>query len=169
MTPQRLLPVRRPTSRLMAAVLAGIAAGTVATVAQMALWWLTAVPALETLLRDARLTAAIVMGQGVLSTTPSWRWDILAVATLIHFALSIAYAAPPTLVVDRLRSGAALVAGAGYGTAIYGINLYGFTAFFPWFTVSRGGVTLLTHLVFGLVLAGVCKWLMSAEPSPRSD
>jgi hypothetical protein len=139
-------------------VLAGIAAGTVATVAQLALWWLTAVPVLETLLRDARLTAAIAMGRGVLSATPPWRWDVWLVATLIHFALSIAYAVPVSLLTGRLRASVELVAGAGYGAVIYGVNLYGFTALFPWFSASRGTLTLLTHLVFGSVLVAVCRW-----------
>ena len=143
---------------LETAVLAGVAAGTVATVAQLALWWLTSVPVLATLLRDARLTAAIAMGRGVLSPTPPWRWDVWLMATLIHFALSIAYAVPVSLLAGRLRAGVELIAGAGYGAAIYGVNLYAFTVLFPWFSASRGAVTLLTHLVFGSVLVVVCRW-----------
>ncbi|MBI3143933.1 MAG: hypothetical protein HYZ18_01410 [Pseudogulbenkiania sp.] len=146
------------------AVLAGFAAGTIATVAQMTLWWLTSVPVLETLLRDARLTAAIVLGRRALPQTSTWQWDILLVATLIHFALSIAYAVIPALCASRLRTRSALVAGAVYGLAIYGINLYGFTVLFPWFAVARGGVAALTHVVFGVSLAGACQLLISVSP-----
>jgi hypothetical protein len=163
MAEHRLFTIKRIESRPKVAVLAGFAAGTLATAAQMTLWWLTSVPVLETLLRDARLTAAIVMGRRVLPPSTLGRWDVLLVATLIHFALSVAYAAIPTLFTPRLRTRSALFAGAVYGLAIYGINLYGFTAIFPWFSGSRGWVTALTHVVFGVSLVWVCKLLISAR------
>lgn len=160
--------LKRIASRLEVAVLAGFVAGTITTAAQMALWWLTSVAVVETLLRDARLTAAIVMGRGVLSSAPAWSWEILLVATFIHFSLSIVYAIIPALCASRLRTRSALLAGAVYGLVLYGVNLHGFTAFFPWFVVSRGWVTALTHVVFGIALAGVCKWLLSAHAAgPR--
>lgn len=158
----RPLAIRRIESRLLVAVLAGVAAGTLATAAQMLLWWLTATPVLETLLRDARLTAAIVMGPGALVPPATGHWGILSVATLVHFALSVAYAAPPALFAGRLRARPLVAAGALYGLAIYGVNLYGFTAVFPWFVVARGWVTALTHVVFGITLAWVA-WLLASD------
>jgi hypothetical protein len=140
----------------VAASLAGVFAGTAATIAQMLLWWLEATPVVETLLRDARLTAAIVLGRAVLAPEPTWRGDVLAAATLIHFALSLIYAAIALPVARRLRTGPAMLAGAVYGLAIYVVNLHGFTLVFPWFAVSRGAVTILTHVVFGVSLAWAC-------------
>lgn len=162
-------PARRGTARqrgridLAMAVLVGVAAGVLATLAQLVLWWLAGMPLAETLFRDARLTAALVMGSAVLPPPATARWDILLVATLIHFALSVAYALLPACVAPRLRLGPALLAGALYGVAIYGINLYGFTLLFPWFAVARDGVTLFAHLVFGMVLAGGCR-IYAARP-----
>ncbi|HXE39687.1 MAG TPA: SRPBCC family protein [Azonexus sp.] len=138
-------------------VVVGVAAGVVATVAQFVLWWLADIPVAETLLRDTRLTAALVMGSAVLPPPTTLQWDILLVATLIHFALSIVYALIPARMPGRLPAGPLLLIGALYGVAIYGINLYGFTLFFPWFIVSRDWVTLLTHLVFGMTLFGGCR------------
>jgi hypothetical protein len=46
--------------------------------------------------------------------------------------------------------------------ALYIINLYGFTALFPWFSIARDGITALTHLVFGLTLAGSLRSLCKA-------
>jgi len=135
-------------------LVAGIGAGVIATVAQLALWWLADMPLLETLFRDARLTAALVMGTGVLPPPSTPRWDILLVATLIHFALSVVYALIPAYLAGRLRTGPALFAGALYGITIYVVNLYGFTLIFTWFAVTRGWVTLVTHLIFGVALAG---------------
>ena len=137
-------------------LVAGLGAGVIATVAQLALWWLAEMPLPETLFRDARLTAALVMGAAVLPPPSTPRWDILLVATLIHFALSVAYALIPAHLAGRLHTGPALFAGALYGLAIYVVNLYGFTVLFPWFAVTRDWVTLVAHLIFGVALAGGC-------------
>lgn len=148
-------------------VLAGVVAGTVATAAQMLAWWSAGTPVLDTLLRDARLTAAIVMGSGVLDGSTAWRWDVMGWATAIHFGLSVAYALPAWPLARRLRRWPAAAAGAAYGLAIYGINLYGFTLLFPWFEVARGPATLLAHAVFGLTLAAACR--LAAPLPPARD
>lgn len=33
------------------------------------------------------------------------------------------------------------------------INFYGFTAIFPWFAMARNWVTVISHIVFGAVIA----------------
>lgn len=104
-----------------------------------------------------------LMGRGVLPPPSTWRWDIMLVATCIHFALSIAYAVIPALLAWRLRTVSALFAGALYGLAICGVNLYGLTVIFPWFIVTRDRITVLTHVVFGITLAGSCKLLWFAR------
>ena len=138
-------------------LIAGIGAGILATLVQLALWWLTGMPLAETLFRDARLTAAMAMGTGVLPPPSTLRWDILLVATLIHFALSIAYAVIPACLFGHLRSGSNLLAGAIFGLIIYLVNLHGFTMLFPWFAVTRGWITLVAHLVFGIALSAGCR------------
>jgi hypothetical protein len=37
--------------------------------------------------------------------------------------------------------------------AVYLVNFYGMTAFFPWFAEARGWVSFICHIVFGLVAA----------------
>jgi hypothetical protein len=148
---------QRGSINLMMALVVGVSAGVLATVAQLALWGLAEIPLAETLFRDARLTAALVMGPGVLPPPSTPAWDILLVATLIHFSLSVAYALIPAYLASRLRAGPALLIGILYGLAIYTINLYGLTTLFPWFAVTRDWVTLLAHLVFGVSLMGGCR------------
>lgn len=151
-------PERRP-GWLATALAAGFAAGTLATVAQLVLWWAADEPVAQNLWRDARLTAALVMGKSVLPPPATPRGDVLLVATLIHFGLSAAYAALAVPVCDRLRGVRAPLAGALYGLLIYAINLYGMTYCFPWFIAVRDGVTLAAHVVFGLTLAAACAML----------
>lgn len=141
-------------------LMAGFGAGVIATAVQIALWWLVEKPVLETLFRDARLTAALVMGPAILPPPSTARWDILLVATLIHFVLSFAYALIPAHWASRLRTGPLLLAGAFYGLGIYVVNMYGFTVLFPWFAAARDWVTLIAHIVFGVVLLGGCRLLL---------
>jgi uncharacterized protein YndB with AHSA1/START domain len=151
------------------ALLAGLGAGVIATAVQLVLWWLAAMPVLETLLRDARLTAAMVLGSSVLLQSSTAPWNIVLVATLIHFALSFAYALIPSHLAGRLRTGPALLAGAAYGLGIYVVNMYGFTLLFPWFAVARDWVTLIVHIVFGVTLVAACKLFGQASMSSRVD
>lgn len=158
----------RPRIDPVMVLIVGIAAGAIATAAQLVLWWLTGTPVLETLFRDARLTAAIAMGASVLPPPSTPRWDILLVATLIHFGLSAFYALVPAYLNGLLRTGPLLIAGAVYGLAIYAVNLYGFTLLFPWFEVARDGVTLAAHIIFGLALAGGCRLFSDYEAMSRN-
>ncbi|MDT4830614.1 hypothetical protein FQZ97_640840 [compost metagenome] len=157
MKPLSLLgPLHAQPSHVVAGV-TGITAGTLATAVQMLLWWMGGTPMLPTLLRDARLTAAIVLGPSILATVPAWRWDILTVATLIHFGLSILYAAIAMLFAYRPATPVALVVGGLYGVLLYGLNLHAFTELYPWFTQARGWDTWLTHVIFGMALIGGCR------------
>jgi cytochrome c biogenesis protein CcdA len=51
--------------------------------------------------------------------------------------------------------GMAALAGAVFGVVVYVINFYGMTQFFPWFAEARNWVSVLVHIVFGIVAAGV--------------
>src|SRR5882672_4257883 len=155
-----------PRVHWRSAALAGIAAGVVATLAQIALWWISSAPLPEILLRDARLTAAIIMGREVLPPPATFDWSIMLVATLVHFALSIAYALTLSAFISRLSTPLSLVGGAAFGLLLYAINMYGFTFVFPWFAAARDWITAATHGIFGLVVAAVYKtWPMRASRS----
>ena len=126
---------------------------------QIGLWsvFTDALPTI--LLRDARLAAAIVMGRAVLSPPASFDWEVMLVATLVHFALSIAYSVILSRVIARLGTALSLLAGIVFGLLLYGINMYGFTAVFPWFEATRDWITVIAHVVFGIVAAAVYKLL----------
>src|SRR5437879_10831044 len=120
-----------------AAVYAGIVAGILATVVQIALWsvFADALPAI--LFRDARFAAAIVMGRKVLPPPASFDWTVMLVATMVHFALSVAYGLALSALIRRLRTLPSMLAGAAFGLCLYGVNMYGLTAVFPWFEATR--------------------------------
>jgi hypothetical protein len=140
-----------PVAILWAAL--GAAVGS--TVIELMLWPLAGEDAISNLLRDARLTAAIVMGRSVLGASAGFDPTIMGVATLVHAVLSLAYAAVLARMVRNLSPGAALLAGGAFGLVLYGVNLHAFTAIFPWFVSVRGAITLVAHLVFGVTAAGI--------------
>ncbi|RQS19139.1 sodium:proline symporter [Burkholderia sp. Bp8992] len=134
---------------------AAFGAAVASTVIELLLWAIVGDDAVRNLLRDARLTAAIVMGRGVLGSSGGFDPLVMGVATVVHAALSLVYAAVLARLVHGLSFRATLLAGGAFGLLLYGVNLYAFTAIFPWFIPVRGEITLLAHLVFGGAAAAV--------------
>ena len=151
-----------PDSRrrfLLAAVAGGIAAGIVSTGVQIALWLLFTDDFPEILLRDARLTAALLFGSRVLAPTAVADWPVMGVATLIHFGLSVIYSAVMGAIARPLAGSRLVAAGALLGLALYFINLYGFVLLLPWFSAARGWITVAAHVAFGVTAVFTCRWL----------
>lgn len=108
-----------------------------------------------------RMMAAIVMGKDVLPPPASFSPGVLAVAMLVHFALSVIYALVLMFLIDRVGTGLAVLIGAAFGFILYIINFYGFTAAFPWFENARNWVTIVAHLAYGATAAAAYKMLRS--------
>ena len=155
--------LRRSSPNWRAAIYAGIAAGIIATVIQILLWWAFRDVLPWIVYRDARLTAAMVLGRGVLAPPASFDWMVMCVATAIHFALSIIYSLVLAWFISRCGLLFALLAGVVYGLVLYGINMYGFTLLFPWFAEVRDWITVATHTAFGISAAGIYKVLSGAD------
>jgi hypothetical protein len=152
----------------IAALGAGTAAAIISTVAQILLW-ATLTDALPGVLwRDARLAGAIILGPVALSPPATFDAQIFLVATVVHFGLSIVYAMVLAAIIAARSTRSSLIVGGLFGLALYAINLYGFTAVFPWFTVARGGITLAAHLVFGLSASATYGWLRSRQVAAKA-
>jgi hypothetical protein len=135
-----------------AILLSGAAAGVFSTLVQVVLWLVFTDEFPAILFRDARLAAALVLGRPVLPPPATFDAGVMLVATLIHFALSLVYAAFIALLSKRLAgvpAVLAVLAGALSGVALYAVNLYGFTEIFPWFVQARGWIALAAHVAFG--------------------
>lgn len=143
---------------------AGVMAGIASTLIQLLLWLIFTDDFPSILYRDARLTAAMVLGHSVLPPPATFDAGVMLTATFIHFTLSIAYAAVLALAAARLNTIPAFWAGIGFGVALYVVNLYGFTAIFPWFAQTRGWITLIAHLIFGLTAISGYRWLSLNAP-----
>lgn len=100
-----------------------------------------------------RMIAAIGMGRGVLPPPDTFDLGIVAAGVAIHMVLSVVYAIVLAYILTMTRPGAAWWIGILFGLAIYAINFYGFTALFPWFAEARNWISIVSHAIFGLVLA----------------
>lgn len=101
-----------------------------------------------------RMMAAMVQGKEVLPPPATFDLSIMMVAMIVHMMLSIAFAFVFGLVYKMLgRSLAmALILGAVFGLAMYFLNFYVMTGVWPWFEMARGMISIIGHLIFGVVL-----------------
>ena len=115
-----------------------------------------------------RMMAAIALGDGVLPPPATFDAGVVAVAMIVHFALSVVLGILFAMIAGRMTLSAPLmlIAGAVFGLVVYAVNFYGFTSAFPWFAMARNWITVLAHAIFGLTLAW---WLMRGrQPMPVS-
>jgi hypothetical protein len=123
-----------------------------ATLVQVLLWLVFTDDFSAILYRDARLTAAMVLGGSVLPPPATFDVGIML--------------AP---LATRFKTVLALLAGVGFGATLYIVNLYGFTAIFPWFAQARGWITLIVHAVFGVTAISVYRWLDVSSARSQPD
>jgi hypothetical protein len=148
-------------------VLAGLIGGAVFLMAEMLMVMLIG----ESPWAPPRMVAAMVLGPEVLparGAPATFDPGVLMAAMVVHFPLSVAYALLIGAVVGRTsRSDAgALVEGAAIGLAIYIVNFYLIASFaFEWFAMARNWVSLVTHVLFGLVTA----WAFLRFSRPAAD
>ncbi|SCU80626.1 conserved membrane hypothetical protein [Cupriavidus necator] len=142
---------RRPDWRV--AVIAGLAAGVIFLLLEVLATWIVGTSPWA----PFRMTAAIVMGHSVASLQPTFDLGITLAALVVHFALSVIFGLILAAIMASFSLdssiGIAALAGVIFGLVVYGLDFYGMTRVFPWFGDARGAASLVTHLVFGLVVA----------------
>lgn len=110
-----------------------------------------------------RQIAAIALGESVLPSPTPFTAIVFLAAMGVHMIMSLIYARILAAIINGMTAERAMLIGAGFGAALYAVNYYAFTNAFPWFIASRGWVTLFSHVVFGVLAAGVYQWLTSAR------
>jgi hypothetical protein len=136
------------------AIWSSVIAGVVLAVIEMALAW--AVKG-QSPWAPLHMIGAIGLGPAALVPPDTFDVKIIGVAVLIHFALAIVYGVILAFIIQRLGTTAAVVVGGLYGLALYVINFYGFTRWFPWFADARDWVSILSHIVQSGLMAGLYK------------
>ncbi|GJH05937.1 hypothetical protein [Paraburkholderia terrae] len=143
----------RRTPDWRAAVIGGCVAGVVFLVLELLAMWVTG----QSPWGPPRMIAAIALGRDALAQPATFDPGIMLVALVVHFALSIVFALILAVIMAPFSFdssiGMASLVGALFGVAVYLVNFYGMTRLFPWFADARGWMSLIVHIVFGLVAA----------------
>lgn len=113
-----------------------------------------------------RMIAGIVMGKGVVPPPHTFDLVIVAVGVIFHMVLSLVYVVILAFIIHRMSMGPAIIVGAVFGLAIYLINFYGFTAWFPWWVNARGALSIATHILFGVAAAWPYKAIQQRNVIP---
>lgn len=149
----------------IAALVAGVVAGAVLMVLTL-LWASTEMNSHPWII--ARKIAAILMGPQVL-VSADFSVSIMAVMAIIHYGLGVIFALILSTIVAALQMNhsPAKVVGVGalFGLALYMVNFYLLINLYPWFEDMRGGETLIAHLIFGMLAAGVY-WKLERHHMP---
>ena len=149
-----------------AAIWSGLIAGAIFLMVEMAMVaWLQG----ESPWGPPRMMAAIVQGESVLPPPATFDLGIVAVAMMVHLALSVALGFVFAILHGLLDMtlARAIAAGTLFGLVVYFIDFHIMTAFFPWFAMARNMVSLVGHAVFGLALGWAYHRL--ARASRRAD
>jgi len=102
-----------------------------------------------------RLEGSILLGSNVLPPPTSFDLEIFLVALFIHLVLAVLFTMLVAAIVHKYGIVISVIVGALIGLALYGINYYSLSYFFPWFYQFRSWIFLVEHLVFGAIAGGL--------------
>lgn len=110
-----------------------------------------------------RMMAAILLGEEVAPPPGSFNWKIFMAAMVVHLPGSILLMIIGAFIIDKLSFVTALVVGSALGFLLYWIGFYLMTDVWPWFEKAQNWVSLVTHLIFGLVGVWAYFWIRDRD------
>ncbi len=144
-----------------AAVIAGLIAAIVSLAAGMA--------ALQYLHENAfglpRLLATIALGRDALNAEATPNSTALAAGAAVHLMLGVVFAFVISFTLHRWGFWVGLIGGALFGLALYAINTYTMSRFFPDFYYFRSWFMIGFHVLFGALCGGIYEAIERDRPS----
>ncbi len=113
-----------------------------------------------------RLFSSIFFGQIILAPPATYNLPALIMCIITNLVLSELYTILIAFVLHKYGLITGIIGGALFGLAIYLINFYSLSYFFPWFFVMRSWPFVLTHILFGAIAGGVYELLEVEEFEP---
>lgn len=156
----------RQVMDISAAVWGGVIGGLGSLIVQMimATWLLGSSPWVI-----YRWIAAIILGERVLPPPADFALTPVLVGLIIHLIISILYSLLLAFMIHRWGLIVGIVGGGLFGVAVYAVNFFTLTLFFPWFFATRNWMMILAHIVFGALAGGVYEGLEVEEFVPVEE
>ncbi len=110
-----------------------------------------------------RLFASIFLGESILAPPATFDSTALLVAIITNVILSVGFTFIIAFSLHRWGTFIGIIGGAIFGLAIYLINFYSVSYFFPWFFALGSWPFVLTHIIFGAIAGGVYELLEVEE------
>jgi hypothetical protein len=102
-----------------------------------------------------RLLATIVLGRSALDTDVTSAATALGVGIAVHLILGLVFAFIISFTLHRWGFWVGLIGGGLFGLALYAINTYSMSRFFPEFYFYRSWFMVGLHVVFGALCGGI--------------
>ena len=115
-----------------------------------------------------RLLATIVLGRDALDPALTPVSTALAVGVAVHLVLGLVFAFVISFTLHRWGFWVGLIGGGLFGLALYAINTYTMSRFFPEFYFYRSWFMVVLHVVFGALCGGIYESLERDRRSGRS-
>jgi hypothetical protein len=144
-----------------AAVIAGLIAAVVSLAAGMGvLQYLH-----ENAMSLPRLLATIALGRDALSAESVSNGTALAAGVGVHLVLGLVFAFVISFTLHRWGFWVGLIGGGLFGLALYAINTYSMSRFFPDFYYFRSWFMIGFHVLFGALCGGIYEAIERDRPS----
>ena len=115
-----------------------------------------------------RLLATIVLGRGALDADVTSTGMALGVGVAVHLVLGLIFAFIISFTLHRWGFWVGLIGGGLFGLALYAINTYTMSRFFPEFYFYRSWFMVGLHVVFGALCGGIYEAIERDKRSGRS-
>lgn len=119
----------------------------------------------ENALQLPRLLATIVLGRDALSAEVVSGTKALAVGIGVHLLLGLAFAFVISFTLHRWGFWTGLIGGGLFGLALYAINTYTMSRFFPDFYYFRSWFMIGFHVLFGALCGGIYEAIERDRPT----
>lgn len=104
-----------------------------------------------------RMFASLILGDSTL-TPATFTPYTFGAAIVVNVVLSVGFTSLVAFIVHKWGMLASILGGFLLGAALFAINFYSMTYFFPWFWVLKTEPMFIAHLLFGALAGGLYEY-----------